>query len=67
MPKIGYNSIYFWSRKEAAQHNTERHQTFAEELYPLAKLSGKESQEKLEAFKDKNFDLINNKEGLKNG
>lgn len=57
MPK----NVYFWSRKEAAQNNTERHQIFAEELYPLAKLSRKEFQEKLKEFKDKNFDLLNKK------
>jgi len=51
--------MYFWSAKEKAQHNTERHQIFAEELYPLAKLSRREFQERLEEFKDKNFDLLN--------
>lgn len=51
-------SVYFWSEREREQHNTERHQVFVEELYPLARLPRKEFQEKLEEFKEKNFDLL---------
>ena len=58
MPKIGYHTIYYWDHKEKAARNTERHQVFREELYPLAKLSAKEFQEQLKIFKEQNFDLL---------
>lgn len=61
MPKLWHNTYYYWSRKETAQHNTERHQVFREELYAAAALSREKFKESLEAFKEKNFDLINNK------
>lgn len=64
MPKIGYNTIYYWSFKEKAERNTERHQVFVKELYPLAKLPRKEFQERLKEFKKNNFDLINIKKKL---
>jgi len=54
MPK----NVYFWGTKERAQNSTERHQIFKAELYPHASLSGKEFKEKLEEFKEKNFDLL---------
>lgn len=57
MPK----NVYFWSRKETAEHNTERHKVFREELYPHASLPREEFLVKLEEFKERNFDLINNK------
>jgi len=66
MPKIWHNKVAYWSRKETAQYNTERHQVFKEELYPLASLPRSEFRTQLEIFKEKNFDLLNNKEGLKN-
>lgn len=55
------NNVYFWSRKESAQHDTERHEVFRKELYVAASLSRQEFLDKLEEFKEKNFDLINNK------
>ena len=61
MPKIGHSVMYFWSEKEKAFYNTERHQIFKEELYPLAQLSRTEFQERLKEFKEKNFDLLNKK------
>ena len=64
MPK----NVYFWSRKESAQHDTERHEVFRKELYPLyngnVHLTHAEWDAKLKEFKEKNFDLL---EGLKNG
>jgi len=64
MPKIGYHSVFFWSAKETAAHNTERHKVFREELYPLAHLSRKEFLEKLEQFKIKNFDLLDSEKSV---
>ena len=61
MPKLGYRSYYYWSRKESAQHDTERHEVFRKELYVAASLSRQEFLDKLEVFKEKNFDLLNNK------
>jgi len=55
------NNVYFWSRKETAQHSTERHQIFRGELYAAASLSREEFLKTLESFKEKNFDLLNNK------
>ena len=57
MPK----NVYFWGTKERAQNSTERHQTFKAELYPHASLPRSEFKQKLEEFKEKNFDLLNNK------
>jgi len=56
--KIGYDIYYWWSAKETAQYNTERHQVFREELYPHASLPREEFKKKLEEFKEKNFDLL---------
>ena len=56
------NNVYFWSAKETAQNNTERHEVFRKELYVAASLSRQEFLDKLEEFKEKNFDLLNNKE-----
>ena len=61
------NNVYFWSHKERAQHNTERHQVFAKELYPLAKLSGKAFQDALLEFKEKNFDLLDSEKSAISG
>ena len=57
MPK----NVYFWSAKETAEHSTERHQIFKKELYDAASLSREEFLKTLESFKEKNFDLLNNK------
>ena len=68
--KIGYQTLYWWSAKEIAQHNTERHRVFQKQLYlnfeDNIRLSHEEWEVKLKMFKEKNFDLLNNKEGLKN-
>ena len=65
MPKIGYQTYYFWDEKEKAAHNTERHKVFRDELYLMYKdgannshLSHKEWDEKVAQFKINNFDLI---------
>jgi len=59
--KIGHQTYYFWSAKETAQHSTERHQIFKKELYVAASLPREKFLASLEAFKEKNFDLLNNK------
>jgi len=56
------NNVYFWSTKETGQHSTERHQVFREELYAAASLPRERFLASLEAFKEKNFDLLNKKE-----
>ena len=38
MPKIGSKVIYYWSKKEREEHNTERHQLFKKEIYPYLSL-----------------------------
>ena len=60
MPK----NVYFWSAKETAQHSTERHQIFQKELYPYAKLPRQEFLERLEEFKEKNFDLLDSEKSV---
>ena len=60
--KIGHQTYYWWSRKETAQHNTERHRVFQKQLYlnfeGNTRLSHEEWEAKLKAFKEKNFDLL---------
>ena len=57
MPYIGRIKVYYWSEKERALHNTDRHKLFVKELYPHASLPYEEFMVKLEEFKLKHKDL----------